>query len=116
MFFANFKKDEGSIVLEFIGFGIILQVPLLVLVLGLTGLQHDQLAAEAINRDALRSLVLLNRTPDETASEVAQLYRLNPSRVSLSFQCQNQDCDSVGNWVHLTTRIGQAVSEGEIIR
>lgn len=116
MSFANFRADDGSIILEFIGFGLLMQVPLLLLSLGLTSLQHDQLTAEAINREALRALVLVNRTPEQTVLELAQLYRIPSSRISLEFECQNQNCELSGNWVHLTTRIGQAVADGEVIR
>ena len=52
---VNFKGETGSAVIELIGFGLLLQIPLVMLATNLLLLQHDQLAAEAITRDVLRS-------------------------------------------------------------
>lgn len=116
MQFAKFKDDAGSVVLEFIGFGLLLQVPLLVLSLNLTALQHDQLAAEAISRNALRSMLLLDRAPEITANQVAQLFHEPVSRVEIEVDCENSDCVSVGNWIRIVTRIGLATAESAGVR
>jgi hypothetical protein len=93
-------------VLEFIGFGLLIQVPLLLLVLNLGGLQHDQLAAEAISRDSLRSYLLIGRSPVETAERVAQTYGIDSRRLALSLICENNDGETEGNIVTVTTQIG----------
>lgn len=110
--FANFKSDTGSAVLEFIGFGVLVQVPLLIVSVGLTGLQHDQLAADAINRDSLRALTLQGRQPSETAAEIAEEFHIEPIRVQLQITCEDGDCSSPGALVRLTTIIGSAIATG----
>jgi hypothetical protein len=111
---VRFRDDSGSVVFEFLGFGILLQLPILMFAVSLIGLQHDQLAAEAITRDALRSLVLLNKSPAETASEVSLAYRVSMSRVSLTIVCRPTDCEPGGGWIELTTRVGSAIARGVI--
>ena len=101
-------------VLEFVGFGLILQVPILMFVTSMLGLQHDQFAAEAITRDSLRSYVLLGKPPIETAAEVSRAYRVSMSRVSLSVICRPHDCEAGDGWVEITTRVGAASARGVI--
>jgi hypothetical protein len=113
---VNFKDDCGSAAIEFIGFGLLLQIPLVLFAINLVALQHDQLAAEAITRDALRSYVLLNREPLERARQLAADYRLDPRRILLTITCKPNDCKEDAAWVFMETRIGLAVSEGALQR
>lgn len=110
--FVNFKSDAGSVVLEFVGFGVLVQVPMLLASIALTGLQHDQLAADAINRDALRSFTLQGRAPAVTAAEIASDFKVEPARVNIQMDCEDGDCDSPGVLVRLTTTIGNAIATG----
>jgi hypothetical protein len=109
--FANFKCDVGSVVLEFIGYGLLLQVPLLMLVIGLSAAQHDQLVAEAIARDSLRSFMLIDKAPESTASEVAKVYGLSVDRVHISISCQDNDCLKAGNKIRVITKVGLMQAE-----
>ena len=113
---ANFKDDRGSAVIEFIGFGLMLQIPLVLFAINLVALQHDQLAAEAITRDSLRSYVLLNREPLERAQQLAADYRLDPRRILVTITCKPNDCKGGAAWVFIETRIGLAVSKGVLQR
>lgn len=110
--FANFKSDAGSVVLEFIGFGVLVQVPLLLASIALTGLQRDQLAADAINRDALRSFTLQGQAPEVTAAEIAADFNVEQARVNIQMDCADGDCNSPGVLVRLTTTIGSAIATG----
>ena len=116
MLSANFKSEEGSAVLEFIGFGLLLQIPMLALVGNLVSLQHDQLAAEAIVRDVLRSQVLLDRQPSDVALELASAYRVAPSRIQLSVSCEPTDCRQDQTWIRVKAQIGAASATGVIQR
>lgn len=109
--FAKFSSEDGSVVLEFIGLGLLLHVSLLVLVLNLGSLQHDQLAAEAISRDSLRAFLLIGKSPSETATEIARAYRVEPSRLSVTLMCQDDDCETGGNRIRVVARIGSIQSE-----
>lgn len=111
MKFANYKCDVGSVVLEFIGYGLLLQVPLLMLVLGLSSAQHDQLVAEAIARDSLRSFMLIDKAPESTASEVAKVYGVSVDRVHISISCQDNDCLKAGNKIRLIAKVGLMQAE-----
>lgn len=109
---ANFRSEDGSAVLEFIGFGLLLQIPMLVLVTNLVSHQHDQLAAEAISREALRSYVLLNKEPAKTALELAEEYRISPERIRVTMSCERDECNEEGAWIFLRTQVGEAVASG----
>jgi hypothetical protein len=109
--FANFSSESGSVVLEFVGFGLLLQVTLLLVILNLGALQHDQLAAEAISRDSLRAFLLIGKPPSATAAEIAKAYRVNLGRLTVTLICQADDCDAEGNRVTVVTRIGSVQSE-----
>lgn len=113
---VNFKDDVGSAVLEFIGFGLLLQIPMMLFAINLVALQHDQLAAEAITRDALRSFVLLDREPLERARQLAADYRVDPRRILLTVTCKPTDCNEERSWVSIETRIGLAASIGALQR
>jgi hypothetical protein len=113
---VNYRGEQGSAVVEFIGFGLLLQVPLMLFAISLVSLQHDQLAAEAITRDALRSYVLLNREPSETAMRLAADYRVPPNRIQLTVSCKPRDCVEEGSWIFVETKIGRASAVGVLQR
>jgi hypothetical protein len=103
---ANLNEDRGSAVLEFVGFGLLLQVPLIAWSMGLVSIQHDQLAAEAITRESLRSFIVENRNPSQNATDLASAYRISADRVLLKLSCQLDDCYSEHSWIRVTTQIG----------
>jgi hypothetical protein len=113
---VKFKGEQGSAVVEFIGFGLLFQIPLMLFAIGLVALQHDQLAAEAITRDSLRSYVLLNREPSESALRLAADYRLTPSRIKLTVSCKPKDCLEERSWIFVETKIGSASAFGVLQR
>ena len=107
---AKFRSDRGSIVLEFLGFGLLLQIPLLLLCTALIGAQHDQYVAEAITRNALRSFVLKGTPVAQTVAEIALDYKTPLSRVSVAFSCRPSDCSADDVWLEVKTRIGAAMA------
>lgn len=113
---VNFKAEDGSAILEFIGFGLLLQIPLMMFAGNLVTMQHDQLTAEAITRDLLRSYVLSNRDPVTGVAELASAYRVSPSRIKVSLSCKPSDCDQEKAWVYLRTQIGSLSAAGVIQR
>lgn len=111
---VNFKGETGSAVIELIGFGLLLQIPLAMFATNLVLLQHDQLAAEAITRDVLRSFVLLDAEPTTVAQAAASLYGISPTRVLVSMSCRPLDCRTEQTWVTVKTQIGSAIASGVI--
>lgn len=113
---AKFKSESGSAVLEFVGFGLLFQIPMLLFVMSIISLQHDQLAAEAITRDVLRSYVLLNSDPAARALDIAANYKVSPSRLQVTLSCDTQDCLEEGAWVSVKTKVGRAFATGTLQR
>lgn len=112
----KFSDEEGSAVLDLIGFGLLLQLPLVMFANNLVMAQHEQLTAEAITRDVLRSHVLLAKAPLETALELADAYRVTPNRIKLTITCRPENCQQEKTWIHVTTRIGDVAASGVIQR
>ena len=110
---VKFSDDLGSAVLDFIGFGLFLQLPLLLIAISFVEVQHDQLAAEAITREALRSLTLLGSDVATSANEIADSYRVPRSKVKVVMSCSPQECTE-GAWVSLTTKVGIASATAAI--
>ena len=113
---VNFRGETGSAVIELIGFGLLLQIPLVMFATNLVLLQHDQLAAEAITRDVLRSFVLLDAEPTAVAQAAASLYGVSSTRALVSMSCRPLDCRKEQTWVTVKTQIGSAVALGVIQR
>lgn len=111
---AKFRSERGSVVLEFVGFGLMLQIPVLLFCTALIGVQHDQFVAESITRNALRVFVLSGTPVAQTVKEIALEYKLPISRVSTSISCRPADCSADEIWVELNTRIGLASARGVI--
>ena len=113
---AKFSNDQGSVVLEFLGFGLMLQIPILIFCTSLIGIQHDQFVAEAITRNALRGLVLTGTPVAQTVQELALEYRIPTARVKTYLTCRPADCTSDGVWMELSTRIGLTTARGVILK
>ena len=113
---VNFKGEQGSAVLELIGFGLLIQIPMAVLASHLVHLQHDQLAAEAITRDVLRSFVLFDAEPSAVAQLAASVYGVAPSKILVSMACRPLDCRQEKAWVSVKTKVGSAIASGVIQR
>ena len=101
--------EDGSAVLEFLGFGLLLQVAVLVGLASLTNLQSQQLAAESISRHALRTYVLFGTDPEVTANQLVGDFGLEVRPV-LKLTC-NPDCQTIGSVLRLRVSIGDSRAE-----
>lgn len=101
---VNFSDESGSVLVEFIVMGLLLQLLLLAGGLTLIETQHQQLAAESLARHSLRSF-LLHGTPIEvTAKDLAEQFRLSTG-YEVSLDCQG-NCEQSGDIAALTVRVG----------
>lgn len=116
MLSVNYSDEAGSAVLEFIGFGLLLQLPLVLVTNSLVMAQHDQLTAEAITRDVLRSHVLMDKDPARTSLELADAYGVASNRVKVTVVCRPSNCQQEKSWVNVTTQIGDVRASGVIQR
>lgn len=82
------QSDSGSAVIEFVGFGVLLQVPLLMFCLSVFDIQKQQLATESVANVALRSFVLNQGDESQTRVAIAQAiqdFGFSTSDASVSF-------------------------------
>jgi hypothetical protein len=110
-FSQKWHNDSGSAILEFVGFGLILQVPLLMMAVNFAEVQQTQFAAEAIARHSLRSFVLLGTPVSEAAAEIIADFRLT-TQPSLQMSCRPVgDCESPGSTITLRVLLGKAQAQ-----
>jgi hypothetical protein len=98
----KFSDEEGSAPLEFIGFGLLLQLPLLPLVLLFSSIQLEQLSAESMARNALRAYCL-SAVPIATSIDlIARDFNL-PATTRVSHSLTSED-----GLLTLEVSVGQA--------
>lgn len=90
----RFINDAGSAILEFLIFGLAVNVALLTFSIDLIQVQKNQLAADSIARHASRdfSISLSEASARHTALEIAQGFNLQPSEWQISAECEPIDC------------------------
>ncbi|WP_296631376.1 hypothetical protein [Rhodoluna sp.] len=106
---VNFKDDRGSAVVEFIGFGLLLQILLLTGALQIAEVQKQQIAAEAIARHSLRSYVISGVSIESTAQQVARDFGI-AQLPSVQLVCR-PDCETPGALAQLRVVVGKAVAQ-----
>lgn len=103
--------ESGSAVLEFVGFGLLLQIPLLMMAVNFAEVQAAQFAAEAIARHSLRSFVLTGASVAETAEEIIADFRLS-TKPTLQLSCRPiGDCTNPGDIVTLRVQLSKAEAQ-----
>jgi hypothetical protein len=106
--------DRGSALIDFLGFGLLLQIPLLLLSTQLAAIQSMQLAADSIARHSLRSYVLQGKEPQETALQIANDFHLSGDP-KIELICE-PDCISPFSVLRLNVLIGSVKSSSVMIR
>lgn len=108
-FSTDISEDEGSALVEFIGFGLLLQIPVLMFTTFALSLQHQQFALEAIARHGIRAHVLV---PDEVSTtkvihRIAADFGLDPSDLSWLISCTpDPNCVEPGSLVRFEIKLG----------
>lgn len=113
-FSSSQKSDSGSAAVELVGFGILLQIPILLFAVSAVELQHRSFAVEAIARNAVRSFVLINDL-EHTASVIAKLgesFSVDPSRLTWDASCTPDPTCLGGGTITLTVKYGDQVAVG----
>jgi hypothetical protein len=107
-------EDEGSALVDFIGFGLLLQIPVLMFTTLALSLQHQQFALEAIARHGIRAHVLF---PDNLGTtivihRIASDFGLEPSDLSWNLTCTpDPKCVASGSIVRLEIKLGGLSAE-----
>jgi hypothetical protein len=108
-FFTNILSDRGSAVVDFIGFGVLLQIPVLMFSTVALSLQHQQFALEAIARHSIRAHVLIldKANTSRVVRELAADFGLNPTDLALNLSCTpDPTCLEPGSLVRLEIKLG----------
>lgn len=101
--------DRGSAIVDFIGFGLLLQIPVLMFSTFALSLQHQQFAIEAIARHAIRAHVLVpdNSNTVKVVSELAADFGLKESNLNWKLSCNpDPKCVEPGSIVRLDIELG----------
>lgn len=85
-------NERGSSLIEFVLYGLVLQVLVLSLFLQLATWQNQQLAAESIARHGLREFILAETNPMDVARQISNDFHLK-AIPEISLRC-DPDCSS----------------------
>jgi hypothetical protein len=106
--------QRGSAIIEFLLFGIVFQMAVLVLGLQIFSIQTSQLAAESIARHALRSFVVADQDPKVSAAELITTF--DPKlRVQVVLKCQ-PECFTDGAVVTIRVQVEDAQASATMVR
>ena len=106
-------SEQGSAIVDLVGFGVLLQIPILMFATFAVSTQAQSLAVESIARHALRSHSLL---PDlentkELISSLAKDFGVSESRLSWSLWCvPNPNCLEAVTTARIEVRYGGLVA------
>jgi len=106
--------DRGSILLEFLAFGLLLQVSVLIWLINFSNLQGQQIAAESVARHSIRAFILSDTQPEITAQQILNDFGFN-LQPRFNFTCE-PDCDSPGSILRLQVEVGAAKAQAVAVR
>jgi hypothetical protein len=107
------SSEQGSAIVDLIGFGVLLQIPILMFATFAVSLQQQSFAVEAIARHALRahSLWPVNQSTQEIVATIAKDFGLLADRVSWNLSCTpNPSCQEPNSIAQIEVRYGQLVA------
>lgn len=108
------NSEQGSAVLDFVLFGVVVQVALLIFATQMFDIQANQLAAESISRHGLRAYILSDVSPDKTAAQVLSDFGL--SKFAETALTCDPNCTESNSVVTLKVVLGQAEAIAVAIR
>ena len=111
---TEIMSDRGSAVVDFIGFGVLLQIPVLMFSTFALSVQHQQFALEAIARHGIRAHTLVPDRGNTTRviSELVADFGLRPSDIEWSLNCNpDPDCVEPGSIAIFQVKLGGLSAE-----
>ena len=112
--YTEILSDRGSSVVDFIGFGVLLQIPVLMFSTFALSVQHQQFALEAIARHGIRAHALIPDRLNTTRviSELVADFKLRPSDIEWNLSCNpDPDCVEPGSIARLQIKLGGLSAE-----
>ncbi|MFM1984105.1 MAG: hypothetical protein RL723_540 [Actinomycetota bacterium] len=107
------SKETGSALIDFVLYGLLIQMTVLVFGLQVFSLQSAQLAAESAARHALRSFALEGTDPEESVRSIAKDFNFSED-YKVSFSCV-PDCISAGSLLKIAVNISSATAIAKMI-
>ena len=107
------STESGSALIDFVLYGLLIQMTVLVFGLQVFSLQSAQLAAESAARHALRSFALNGVAPDQSVRSIAKDFNFSED-YKVSFSC-DPDCISAGSVLKITVKISSATATAKMI-
>ena len=110
---TDIRSEQGSALVDLIGFGVLLQIPILMFATAALQLQHQSFAIEAIARHALRAHVLW---PDRTntarvVSDIAKDFNIDLKTISWRLSCNpDPNCQRSGSTAKMEVSVGELVA------
>ena len=107
-------SDRGSAVVDFIGFGVLLKIPVLMFSTFALSVQHQQFALEAIARHGIRAHALVPDKGNTTRviSELMADFGLRPSDIEWTLSCNpDPNCVEPGSIALLQIKLGGLSAE-----
>jgi hypothetical protein len=110
---TDIRSEQGSAIIDLIGFGVLLQIPILMFATVAIQTQQQSFAVEAIARHALRAHVLW---PDResTAQVVAELagdFGIALQRLEWNLRCKpDPSCQGAKTTAEIEVRLGDLVA------
>ena len=107
-------SDRGSAVVDFIGFGVLLQIPVLMFATFALSVQHQQFALEAIARHGIRAHALFpdRENTNRVISELVADFELKPSGIEWSLSCNpDPNCVEPGSIAFFQIKLGGLSAE-----
>jgi hypothetical protein len=101
-------------VLEFLAFGLLLQLSVLIWLINVSSIQGQQIAAESVARHSLRAFLLNDTEPEITGQQILNDFgiRLQPR---FNFTCE-PDCDTPGSVLRLQVQVVAAKAQAVTVR
>jgi hypothetical protein len=110
---TDISSEQGSAIVDLIGFGVLLQIPILMFATLAIQTQQQSFAVEAIARHGLRSHVLWP-DPASTAqviSEIASDFGVSVQRLDWTLRCRpDPSCMEPNTTAEIEVRLGDSVA------
>lgn len=100
----NIKDESGSALVDLVGFGLLLQIPVLLFAITALEIQRQNIALESIARHGLRSFVLTSNrdTAKQVIDQLALDFSLTSSKLDWEIYCQpDPDCQDFKSLAYL---------------
>ncbi|MFM7013578.1 MAG: hypothetical protein ACKOXT_01115 [Actinomycetota bacterium] len=108
----DFRSENGSAIVELIGFGILLQIPILFFAISALGIQQQAIAVESIARHGLRAFTLSTdiSSVESVVAELVSDFQLDANKLSWLLHCNPDPKCQIGGIAKLEVNYGNVMA------